>query len=166
MTETMISKDEARILWDNEQHMELGKRILEAMPLHQQPRWAGRILTLVYQTSGLTHETIDSLLTIIDNPEQWKMAKPQFTVIRDYFLTLSEKRDRGTITPEENAINGTLVMAEQVAKVTYNATSPFDEFDEDSGYWIVKLLPGFIRTRSKQHTNFPQQAWETLMDFS
>lgn len=65
------------------------------MPLHQQPYWADRILTLVYETSGLTHETIDNLLAIIDTSDQWKMAKSQFSTIRRYFLTLSEKRKRG-----------------------------------------------------------------------
>jgi hypothetical protein len=31
-----------------------------------------------------------------------------------------------------------LVLAELVAKVTYNETNPDDEFDEDSGWWVAR----------------------------
>jgi hypothetical protein len=33
-----------------------------------------------------------------------------------------------------------LALTELVAKVTYNATDPTDEFDEDSGSWIAVCL--------------------------
>ena len=36
--------------------------------------------------------------------------------------------------------SGERVVAELVAKVTYNETDPDDEFDEDSGWWIAPCV--------------------------
>lgn len=167
MNQSMISIGEARTLWNSEQYMELGKRILDPMPLHQQPIWAARILKLVYEHSGLKHEAIETLLEISSNPDQWKMAKPHFSVIRRVLLEFDQKRTRKyVLSEEEKSLCGMLVLAEQTAKVTYNATDPFDEFDEDSGYWLVPLLHGFVKYPSWQSEVFSQKAWNTLMDFS
>ena len=43
-------------------------------------------------------------------------------------------------------------------KVTYNATNPNDEFDEDSGWWIVACLRGFVDARWKDE-EFATAAW-------
>ena len=37
-----------------------------------------------------------------------------------------------------------LYLAENVAKVLYNATNPVDPFDEDSGWWTVSCLKDYL----------------------
>jgi len=53
-----------------------------------------------------------------------------------------------------------LSLAELVAKVTYNAVDPPDEFDEDSGWWIAASLRAFVERWND--TNFSEAAWSAL----
>lgn len=45
-----------------------------------------------------------------------------------------------TRSPAEKLFLAQLCLAENVAKVVYNATNPPDPFDEDSGWWIAVCL--------------------------
>ena len=53
-----------------------------------------------------------------------------------------------------------LSLAELVAKVTYNAVDPPDEFDEDSGWWIAASLRGFVDLWMDDE--FSKVAWSAL----
>jgi hypothetical protein len=48
-------------------------------------------------------------------------------------------------------------LAENVAKVLYNATDPRDEFDEDSGWWIVSCLKDILDVLKDDE--FSKVAW-------
>jgi hypothetical protein len=61
-------------------------------------------------------------------------------------------------TKDVEGLNHVLGLAELVAKVSYNATDPLDEFDEDSGAWIVAVAKGFA-TVSKDRA-FDQELWD------
>jgi len=47
-----------------------------------------------------------------------------------------------------------------VAKVTYNATNPTDEFDEDSGWWIARCLKDVLELLGDDE--FSRSMWTTL----
>ena len=67
---------------------------------------------------------------------------------------------RGALTKEQELLGWLLALAELVAKVTYNATDPQDEFDEDSGWWIAPCLKGFLD--SLNDNEFSNVAWSAL----
>ena len=166
MNNKILLKNEALKLWNENKGIELGRLVFNEISINQQPVWAGKILTLVYGTSDLKHETIEELLDIINFPEKWKNGKIIFSKIRRSVLDFDKKQERKhTLSEEEIAICGMLILAEQVAKVTYNATSPFDEFDEDSGHWIPYLLRDFTKTTPWDSESFSQKAWEALINF-
>jgi hypothetical protein len=48
-------------------------------------------------------------------------------------------------------------LAELTAKVTYNATHPPDEFDEDCGWWIAVYLKRLLD--SLHDDSFSQRMW-------
>jgi len=57
-----------------------------------------------------------------------------------------------------------LLLAELVAKVTYNATNPDDEFDEDSGWWIAVCLKDILDSVSD--SAFSEKMWQVLCNES
>jgi hypothetical protein len=57
-----------------------------------------------------------------------------------------------------------LILAENVAKVAYNATQPIGPFDADTGWWLVPNLVSICT-----HVNDPAltaRAWSLLSDGS
>lgn len=71
---------------------------------------------------------INELYTIIDTQENWKQAHNQFSRIRQFLL------DNKNYQPETY-----LLLAENVAKVTYNCSNEPAPFDKDSGWYISSL---------------------------
>lgn len=54
-------------------------------------------------------------------------------------------------------VRSLLPLGELVAKVTYNATNPMDEFDEDSGWWIAPCLQDILSRLNDDA--FSNEAW-------
>jgi len=51
-------------------------------------------------------------------------------------------------------------LAELAAKVTYNATDPIDEFDEDSGWWVPYCVGHILDLL--QDEGFSESMWSAL----
>jgi hypothetical protein len=102
---------------------------------------------------------IDRLLKIADRPEEWHKAHQAFYSIRDQTLKWDEQAQH-QLTDEQQVLGYVLVLAELIAKVTYNATDPDDEFNEDSGWAIASILRGLV-DRLKDD-GFAQAAWSAL----
>jgi hypothetical protein len=90
-----------------------------------------------------TYSPIQEIADIADHPDEWERAHQVFHGLRERTLDLDEKRRKGGLTKQEDILVKLLLIAELVAKVTYNATDPSDEFDEDSGWWIAVNSKGF-----------------------
>ncbi|HKX29150.1 MAG TPA: hypothetical protein VJ302_15755 [Blastocatellia bacterium] len=159
--ETEIKR--AAELWNAEQPFEAGRIIFEGLPKEVQPIWAARILRLVLERSGVKLKQIDRLLEIADQPTKWRKAHQAFSSIRGQTLKLDDQRRHGS-TDKQEILGAVLVLAELVAKVTYNATSPDDEFDEDSGWGIATILRGFVDRWNDD--DFPRAAWTELSNES
>ncbi len=63
-------------------------------------------------------------------------------------------------TPQQDLLLNHLLLAELVAKVTYNSTNPPDEFDEDSGWWIAPCLKDILDAVNDE--NFSLTVWSAL----
>jgi len=134
---------EAAKHWNEGNTLEAGKIIFENLPNDKRPVWAAQILKFAVDNSGTRNKEIDRVLDIAATPKEWKSAKNAFSKIRDLTLDIDKKRNRG-LRKEQEVLGWVLALAELVAKVTYNATDPIDEFDEDSGWWVAQILKGFL----------------------
>ena len=154
-TNEILSK--ARSHWKKGQALEAGRLIFESLPLGTRPHWAARVLRQVVERTGVKFQPIESIVGIADCPNDWGKAHDAFSVLRKATLDLEQLKAR---SPEQALLLNHLMLAELVAKVTYNATSPSDAFDEDSGWWIAPCLKDILDSLSDE--NFSEAAWSAL----
>ncbi len=114
--------------YDIRTNIEIGKQVFENLPNDIRPGWAGLILSRFDNYIKNIPISIKELYPIIDNKDRWKEAHGQFNKIRRFLL------DNKTYQPEAY-----LLLAELVAKVTYNASGEIAPFDYDSGHYIASL---------------------------
>ena len=143
--------------WDCRQPVEAGRSLFEAIKPSERAKWAVAVLRLAQERSTLVSQSIQHLLRISDDSGNWPLAKQVFSTLRAEVLKL-ERLQTLTDAQEEGIL--CLYLAENVAKVLYNATNPPDEFDEDSGWWVAGCLRRYV-----DHLNddeFTRKAWTTL----
>jgi hypothetical protein len=125
--------EQASDFWRLGNALEAGKLICQDIPPSAQPKWATDVLAAVVQRTGLKTREVERVLEIGRQPSEWALAHRAFREIRSAVL-----QRVGSVNPtrDESVLLEELILAEVVAKVSYNATNPDDEFDEDSG-WII-----------------------------
>ena len=109
-------------------NIQLGKQIFEAVPNSLKPKWSGVILNKFNYYITEIPEAIKGLSEIIKRPDRWREAHNQFNLIRRFSL------DNENYRPEEF-----ILLAENIAKITYNSSGEPAPFDFDSGYYIPGL---------------------------
>jgi hypothetical protein len=147
--------------WSCGQPLEAGKLIFERLPNVVRPMWASRVLRLVLEKGGIQSSLFDQVLHTADQQAKWENGHRLFSTIRDSTLKLDEIERAHRLTDEQELFASVLSLAELVAKVTYNATKPDDEFDRESGWWIAACLRGFVDHRWKGE-DFSKAAWAAL----
>src|SRR6185436_8546856 len=152
----------AKLLWDERNLMEAGMLLFERIPLPFRPLWGADILTFASQRISFVAQ-IQDVITFARTPDEWvnsasqdkgKKAHNFFDAVR--LLTLEEERKD---TKDKLYIN-MLLLAENVAKVTYNAYSYGAPFDHSAGWWIIANLKGI--TEIVNDTDFSASAWKVL----
>jgi hypothetical protein len=155
---TLLQK--ASEYWQGGMPLEAGRLIFENMPSNARPRWAARILSLVLARSGIQSPLFEGVLQTAEREDLWRNGHRVFSTLRASTLKLDDmERTRG-LTQNQQDLRYVLSLAELVAKVTYNATNPLDEFDEDSGWWLAACLRGFVDAWSDDE--FSKAAWSAL----
>jgi hypothetical protein len=135
---------EARALWDSHKPYEAGRLIYEALPNDRRPFWAADILDLCLGALPSTDELEDAidemedLCALARRALTWRDAHDAFSRVRDH--TLAEDRTHAG-GPVYVAL---LEVAENVAKVTYNASGQPAPFDYNCGYRLVCCLRHFF----------------------
>jgi hypothetical protein len=152
--------ERAREYWKGGKPLEAGRLLYDNLPVEARPAWAVRILRLVLDRSGLDRSHFGRILYTADHPRQWANGHRCFDLIRQETLKCDELRRMGRLTKEQELFASLLSLAELVAKVTYNAVDPPDEFDEDSGWWIAASLRGFVDRWKNEE--FSKAAWSAL----
>jgi hypothetical protein len=107
--------------------IELGRRIFESVPSKVRPG-LGTSLLMTFDNSIKVPSEVKGLYEIVEDEKRWNEAHQQFNKIRVFLL--SNRR----FTPETF-----LLLAENVAKVTYNLSGYPAPFDKDSGWYIPGL---------------------------
>lgn len=151
----------AREYWQGGQPVEAGRLIHDNLPAQARPAWAARILRLVLNRCGADRSHFERILYTADHPSEWANGHRCFDLLRHETLTCDDLRRRGRLTRDQEMFASLLSLAELVAKVTYNAVDPPDEFDEDSGWWIAASLRGFVDHQWKDE-EFSKAAWSAL----
>jgi hypothetical protein len=113
---------------DIKTNIKIGQQIFETLPKHIRPGWAGLVLSRFDQHIKGIPPAILELYPIIEDKDRWKDAHAQFNKIRQFLL------NNKAFQPEAY-----LLLAELVAKVTYNSSGQPAPFDSDSGHYIASL---------------------------
>ncbi len=111
--------------YDIKKNPKIGQQVFENLPNDIRPGWAGLILSRFDNYVKDIPTSVKELFAIIDNKVRWREAHGQFTKIRTFGL------DNKKYQPEPY-----LLLAELVAKVTYNSSGQPAPFDSDSGHYI------------------------------
>jgi hypothetical protein len=150
-----------RKYWEGDQAVEAGRLVYESLTPNERPTWAAGVLKIVIDRSGIQEGPFEEILAIAQDKAKWRTAHEAFSRLRCATLQLDDlKRTRGLSEPQQ-LMAWALSLAELVAKVTYNATAPADEFDIDSGWWIADSLRGFVDLWRDE--KFSRAAWTALL---
>jgi len=144
-------------LWMSDQALEVGKIIYERLPDEIRPIWAATVLEFALPFVTMRPE-MERLLEMVKNKEQRKDAHKLFEVIRS--LTLCEERSKAPRSRQATIDFSALYLAENVAKIVYNASNPDDPFDHDTGWWIPVCLSHLIQKIG--NGELMEQAWVML----
>lgn len=113
---------------DIKTNIKIGQQIFENLPNEIRPGWARLVLSRFDHYIKRIPNSILELYPIIDNKDRWNEAHGQFNKIRHFLL------DNKNYQPESY-----LLLAELVAKITYNASGQPAPFDSESGHYIASL---------------------------
>lgn len=129
--------------YDIKTNPKIGQQIFENLPNDIRPGWAGLILSRFDNYVKNIPPTVKELFAIIDNKDRWKEAHGQFTKIRVFGLENKKYQPEAYI-----------ILAELVAKITYNSSGQPAPFDSDSGHYIpstaLKTTEHFDDTRLEE----------------
>ena len=152
-----IDIDSAFASWNDGEPIEAGRLIFESIKKQDQPAWAANVLQRVVDRTGIKSIVIENILRCAKSPQDWNGGHKAFSLAREATLKLEES---GNLSVEQELLLCTLLLAELVAKVTYNATDPVDEFDEDSGWWIAVCLKDILQLIGDD--KFSEVMWAAL----
>lgn len=147
--------------WRSGKPLEAGRLIFERLASEARPKWAARVLKLAVDKSGIKHPLFEQVLRTADERSMWAKGHRLFSEVRDSTLELDNVKRTQGLSEEQRILHTLFVLAELVAKVTYNATDPPDEFDEDSGWWIAVCLRRFVDSMGRDD-EFAVAAWSAL----
>lgn len=152
---------EAARCWRAGRGVDAGRHLFESLPNGAAPAWAADILDLCRLRAG-SLPVVNEVAAIARDPSRWHQAHAAFTAVRGQLLAAERNpaADRARIC--------LLHLAENTAKVTYNASAPappYDTarpapFDADAGWWVaenVRSLAAHLRDPA-----FEAQAWDRL----
>ncbi|GAB3165191.1 hypothetical protein [Telluribacter humicola] len=139
--------------YDIKTNIEIGKQFFENLPNDIRPGWAGLILSRFDTYIQDVPASILELYPIVDNKDRWKEAHGQFNKIRRFLL------DNKNYQPEAY-----LLLAELVAKVTYNASGQPAPFDSDSGHYIASFA--FKATEHFDDNRLEEEVKSAILLFS
>src|SRR5262249_42468352 len=117
--------------WASGQARRAGWAIYQAIPGRLRPGWAADILELSCSRLAAVPDPVRAVAEIGRDPQRWPEAYAAFSAVRK--LTLAEERSHAGGVVYELV----LFVAENVAKVVYNASGEPAPFDYDCGYWLV-----------------------------
>ncbi len=136
--------------WEAGRALDAGRLIYERMPTRQRPAWAARVLEAVRGLIPKTSE-IERVLEIARDPPRWGVAHDAINAVRA--LTANAK---------DPLVEAVLHLAENVAKVTYNASGGPAPYDRDAGWRVAQNLHAIISQGGEKASKLKAEAWSLL----
>ncbi|MFL5318278.1 MAG: hypothetical protein ACJ790_01380 [Myxococcaceae bacterium] len=127
--------DEAERLWNEGNARAAGKLLFERLAPEDRPNWAGAVLFAATVGMDLPKE-VNEVFRCCFAPAAWPEAKEAFQAVRG----LSRQ-------PQDVVETGMLLLAENCAKVAYNASNPADPFDANAGELVAACAADLLRHR-------------------
>ena len=148
--------DELYALWSSGRSLEAGEHLSAAIPVPEQPMWAARVLILALPL--ITPEpAVDAVVSLVGEPARWAEAHDAFTNVR--LLVLREERLAEAGDKLRIAV---LMLAELVAKITYNASGAPRPFDADTAPWLAATARSVITHMRTPALEVPM--WRALVE--
>lgn len=155
MKNTLI--DEAFAHWSMGNPLAAGLLIYEQIPNEQRPRWAAQILAECLPLIPNVPE-ISEVYEIAGAPLRWAEAYAAFSDVRQ--RTLEAERTHST----DLIYKSVLSVAENAAKVTYNASGQPAPFDYEAGARLVRDLRCVVDEVNRPE--FESKAWAVVISAS
>ena len=146
----------ARHDWDAGRLLQAGRLLYERLLPEQRPGWAAAALELVRSRFPPT-AAVDTVLALAGDTSRWHEGHAAFQAVR--YLTLLAEREAKPAQPDPRYYSF-LMLAENTAKVIYNASGSPAPFDRDSGWWVVCCLHSLVGLFDDP--GFSSEAWEVV----
>jgi hypothetical protein len=146
--------NEAYERWNSGDALFAGKIVYEQLPIQERPLWAARLLSRcakVIPSVAAVEKVIEVALT----PSLWPGAREAFDAVR----ALTLKNERGQASSVLYA--PVLSLAENTAKVTYNATGLPAPYDHNAGWKVVQAVRQIVDRVAKPE--FETEAWNLIL---
>ena len=146
--------DQLRVHWSAGRGYPVGEVVYALIPSPERPAWAGDILDLAISLFETVPPAVRVVAVAARKPEWWPQAHGAFSLVRR--LTLAEDKSH-----VGGAMYGAmLLVAENTAKVVYNASGEPAPFDADCGAALVSCLRHLTAVAGSPE--FEQRAWGLL----
>ena len=143
--------------------LQAGRRLFESSPFAQRPRWAAGVLGAcrdgIQEVPGVVLEAEQLAL---GTPADWSKGHDVFDRLRGTTLVLDKKGHGPGLTPTEAHLHRVVLVAELVAKVTYNAALPVCPFDDDSGWYLLSVALSLVAC--VKDPSLERAVWHALLD--
>lgn len=123
----LLSADE---LWHRGDALVAGRILYERLTPKDRPSWAARVLDACCVAVGTVPPEVQRVRDVAFTPSRWSEGHAAFQGVRKRVI----EAERRPPTLEL----GVMHLAENVAKVTYNASGCSAPFDQDAGWWVAK----------------------------
>lgn len=121
--------------WKEGDSLSVGESIWRSLSKPKRVEWAKRILATIAGGCSISCDPLERLLVLEDSKDQLGTAKLIFSSLRKKLLEIEAIPHPSKL---DELFLCVLYVAENVAKVLYNESEPFDSFDDDVGPWVVK----------------------------
>jgi hypothetical protein len=130
--------------WHRGDTLEAGRILYERLAVADRPSWAARVLDACCVDLPKVPPEVRSVRAIAYTPARWGDAHEAFQAVRKLVLAA----ERGA--PEAPGLElSILFLAENVAKVTYNASGRPAPFDHNAGWWVAKSARRIVDSSSQ-----------------
>jgi hypothetical protein len=154
MDTTLI--DLARAEWDAGRSLEAGRLLYDSLLPQERPAWAAAALELLRPRVRRIRQ-VDVVLALARDPSRWTEGHRAFQAVRELTLRAEQWASLGRRDPLRYAY---LMLAENTAKVIFNATGGLRSFDADCGWWVARCLYDAVELLDDPELR--SQAWEVL----
>ena len=147
-TVTTINREE----WDADS-LRTGVAVYSFVSINVRPEWAALILAACCNGVAAVPKPVQHVLELARDSARWKLAHDAFSAVRQ--LTLAAERQ-----PIGKLDHYLLYVAENAAKVIYNASGSSAPFDEDCGAWLVRCAKEFADCA--KDASFTEDLWSII----